>query len=146
MNSVVRTKFSEGKTVMSSGSDEQTIFSNMYGVVTNKRVTYFARKNRISGSSREDIPLKQVVSVRYETGSNILYGVILIIGGLGLFEIFRIVGIILLVIGGLTLWGFPTVNVVTAGGTSNPSVGWPWERDEAEKFVSALRSQIFTEK
>jgi hypothetical protein len=37
------------------------------------------------------------------------------------------------------------VNVVTAGGTSNPVIGWPWQKQQAEAFASTLRDQLFTE-
>lgn len=76
---------------MSSGSAEQTIIDNLYGTVTNKRVTYFAKKSWFSGGYREDVPLKQVVSVRYETSRMIFAGFFLVV--IGLFLVLAIIGI-----------------------------------------------------
>jgi len=128
---------------MTSGSPEQTIIDNPFGIVTNKRVTYMAKKSWFSGGRREDVPLKQVVSVRYETDRKIFLGLFYVV--LGLVLITFIVGIIPLVSGVLFLWGSPMVNVVTAGGTAAPVSGWPWQKQEAEAFASALRSQLFSE-
>lgn len=64
---------------------------------------------------------------------------------IGLFLVLAIIGIIPLAIGILLIWGTPTVNVVTAGGTATPVKGWPWQKEEAEAFVSALRNQLFSE-
>lgn len=128
---------------MSSASVEQTIVSNRYGTVTNKRVIYFADKGWFSGGRREDVPLKQVVSIRYETSRSILMGIFCLLVGLAL--LMYVVGIIPVAIGVLLLWGSPKVNVVTAGGTATPVVGWPWQRKEAQVFVNALRSQLFSE-
>ena len=128
---------------MNPDSQEQVIIENQFGIVTSKRVTYFARKNWFSGVSREDVPLKQVVSVRVETGRKIFLGLFLVIIGISL--LMAVVGIIPLVLGILMLWGSATVNVVTAGGTSSPVIGWPWQKAEAEAFASALRGQLFSE-
>jgi len=128
---------------MTSGSQEQTIIENPFGLVTTKRVTYMAKKSWFSGGSREDVPIKQVVSVRYETSRNIFLGLFYIV--LGLLLITFIIGIIPLIFGILILWGSPRVNVITAGGTGAPVSGWPWMKQEAEAFVNALRGQLFSE-
>jgi len=128
---------------MTSGSQEQTIIDNPFGIVTTKRVTYMAKKGWFSGGRREDVPLKQVVSVRYETDRNISLGLFYVF--LGLLLITFIIGIIPLISGILILWGSPKVNVITAGGTAAPVSGYPWDKKEAEAFVSALRGQLFSE-
>ena len=128
---------------MSSGAAEQTLISNMYGIVTTKRVTYFAKKSWFSGGYREDVPLKQVVSVRYETGRSIFLGLFLIVIGLLLLLFF--IGIVPLALGILLLWGSPKVNVITAGGTATPVIGYPWQKQGAEAFVNTLRNQLFDE-
>lgn len=128
---------------MNSESSEQTFVNNPFGIVTNKRVTYMAKKGWFSGGSREDVPLKQVVSVRYETSRNIVFGLFYVVLGVVLLAL--IIGIIPLVFGILYLWGSPTVNVVTAGGTAAPVSGWPWQKQEAEAFTNALRNQLFSE-
>jgi hypothetical protein len=122
---------------------EQTVIDNPFGIVTNKRVTYMATKGWFSGGRREDVPLKQVVSVRLETSRSIFLGLFYIVLGLALITF--IVGIVPLVLGVLYLWGSPRVNVVTAGGTSAPVSGWPWQKQEAEVFANALREQLFSE-
>ena len=128
---------------MTSSSQEQTIIDNPFGIVTTKRVTYMAKKGWFSGGRREDVPLKQVVSVRYETGRNIFLGLFYVV--LGLLLLAFIIGIIPLVVGVLILWGSPVINVITAGGTAAPVSGWPWQKQEAEAFVNALRGQLFSE-
>lgn len=128
---------------MTSGSQEQTIIDNPFGIVTTKRVTYMAEKGWFSGGRREDVPLKQVVSVRYEISRKIFLGLFSVV--LGLLLIVAIIGIIPLVFGVLLLWGYPVVNVITAGGTAAPVSGLPWQRKEAGAFVSALRGQLFSE-
>lgn len=128
---------------MSSGSQESIIIDNPFGIVTTKRVTYMAKKGWFSGGGREDVPIKQVVSVRYETDKNIFLGLFYVV--LGLILLAFIIGIIPLVLGILMLWGSPVVNVVTAGGTAAPVIGLPWQKEEAKAFVSALRDQLFSE-
>jgi len=121
----------------------------MFGTITTKRITYFAKKNWFSGGYREDIPLKQVVSIRHETSRNIFWGLTFLLIGLSCFSgndaKYFLVGSVLSLLGGLMLWGSPTVNVVTAGGTQSPATGYPWQRKEAEAFVSSLRNQVFTD-
>jgi pSer/pThr/pTyr-binding forkhead associated (FHA) protein len=124
-------------------SGEQVIVENFFGTVTNKRVTYFSKKGWLSGKYREDIPLRKVVSVRYSKERSTFKGLFLIV--LGFCLLMFGVGIVLLVIGFLMLWGTPAVNVVTAGGTSSPCIGLPWHNRAAEEFVSALRAQLFDE-
>jgi hypothetical protein len=128
---------------MTSDSQEQTIIENGFGIVTNKRVTYMAQKNWFSGGSREDVPIKQVVSVREETSRNIFLGLFYITVGVTLLAV--LIGIIPLVLGILLLWGSPRVNVITTGGTSSPVTGWPWQKQLASDFAKALRSQLFSE-
>jgi hypothetical protein len=128
---------------MASSSSEQTIIDNCFGIVTNKRVTYMAKKGWFGGGRREDVPLRQVVSVRYEIERKVFIGLFLIVLGIVLIAI--IVGIIPLFLGVLLIWGSPMVNVVTAGGTASPVIGWPWQKGEAEAFTSSLRTQLFSE-
>ncbi|AKE62963.1 hypothetical protein MYAER_0603 [Microcystis aeruginosa NIES-2549] len=54
-------------------------------------------------------------------------------------------GIIPLIVGILLMWGSPTVNVVTAGGTATPVTGWPWQKSEGEAFVNAVHGKLFGE-
>lgn len=128
---------------MTSDSQEQTIIDNGFGIVTTKRVTYMAKKSWFSGGSREDVPLKQVASVRQETSRSIPAGLFLIV--IGLCSLMVVIGIIPLVFGILLLWGSPQVNVITAGGTGSPVIGWPWQKQLADDFAKALRGQLFNE-
>jgi hypothetical protein len=71
---------------MTLGLPENKVFKNRLEKISDRRLIYFAKKSWFSGGSREDIPLKQVVSVRYETNPNIFWGLFLtVIGVLGLF-------------------------------------------------------------
>lgn len=122
---------------------EKIVIDNMFGVVTNKRVTYFANKSWFGGGSREDVPLKQVVSVRYEIQRRLFMGLFLTVVGIAWIR--EIFGIIPLLFGILFLWGSPRVNVVTSGGTATPVIGWPWQRKQASDFSQSLRRQLFDE-
>ncbi len=102
-----------------------------------------AKKSWFSGGVREDVPLKQIVSVRFETSRAIFGGLVCVALGLALLSF--VIGIIPLILGILLLWGSPRVVVVTAGGTAVPVIGWPWQKKQGESFVSALRTQLFSD-
>lgn len=122
---------------------EQVFFSNIFGSVSDKRVVYFRKKGWLSGGSREDVPLRHVTSVRVENTRSIIGVIVYVL--IGLLTIAFVVGIIPLAIGILLLWGSPTVFVNTAGTDLSAAKGWPWQRGDAEKFVEALRKQLFKE-
>jgi len=141
---------------MTSSSKENVLVDNCFGIVTNKRLTYMAKKSWFRGGRREDVPLKQVVAVRYEMDRKVVGGLFLVVLGIVLITV--VVGIIPLIFGVLlmwgsptvsvvtaVMWGSPTVSVVTAGGTATPVTGWPWQKSEAEAFVNAVHSQLFGE-
>ena len=52
-------------------------------------------------------------------------------------------GVVLILLAVLLLWGSPRVVVNTAGGDLNAAKGFPWKRDTAQSFVEALRKQLF---
>ena len=125
---------------------EQTFVENEFGTVTSRRVVYFRKKGWFSGGSREDIPLQHVTSVRLETSRNILggilslaFGVALLAGGSGA----MLLGVLLIALAVLLLWGSPKVVVNTACLDLNAAKGFPWKRPEATSFVEALRKQLF---
>jgi hypothetical protein len=122
---------------------EQVFFSNIFGSVSEKRVVYFRKKGWLSGGSREDVPLRHVTSVRVENTRSIIGGIVFVL--IGLSTIAFVVGIIPLAIGILLLWGSPAVLINTAGTDLSAAKGWPWQRGDAEKFVEALRKQLFKE-
>ena len=129
-----------------SAQAEQTFAENEFGTVTNKRVIYYREKGWFSGGSREDIPLQHVTSVRLDTKRSLLGGVLLLLIGfamLGAESGLKIVGVVLILLAVLLLWGSPTVVVNTAGRDLNASKGLPWKRPAANAFVEALRQQLF---
>lgn len=134
---------------MAETQDEQTYVSNPFGTVTDKRVVYFRAKGWFSGGSREDIPLKHITSVRVDISRSIGVGIVL--GLIGFFMLQAgeagvvIVGILLMVVAGLLLWGSPSVVVNTAGQDLSAARGFPWQRNEANAFVDSLRKQLFRE-
>jgi len=123
---------------------EQTLVSGQFGTVTNKRVIYNRSKGWFSGGSREDIPLKHVTSVRLETTRHLVWGLLLLLFGIGLLQAAGL-GLILVALGVLFMWGSPTVVVNTAGRDLNAAQGWPWQRDAALQFVEAVRHQLIAE-
>jgi hypothetical protein len=118
-----------------------------FGTVTDRQVTYFYKKGWFSGGSREDLPIRHITSVRLETARHPFWAVFLIL--IGLVCLFAIkgaailVGLVLVALAALLLWGSPKVVVNTAGGDLRPATGFPWTRPEAERFVNALRSELF---
>ncbi|MGY6529965.1 MAG: hypothetical protein ACXITR_08550 [Cyanobacterium sp.] len=125
---------------MTSGSSEQIIIENCFGIVTTKTVTYKIEEN-YTPVVKKTIPIKQVVSVQCYTDKMIFPGLFSIILGLVFLE--SIIGIIPLIFGIFMLWGFPTVNVVTTKRITTHSSGWPWQRKEAQAFTNALHNQLF---
>jgi hypothetical protein len=118
-----------------------------FGTVTDRQVIYHANKGWFSGGSREDIPLRHVTSVRVETSRRPIWGIILLLIGLVMLLSgeagVMLVAIVLLALAVLLLWGSPKVVLNTAGGDLRPSTGFPWTKDEAERFAGALRNQLF---
>ena len=110
---------------------EETFVENEFGTVTSKRVVYFRKKGWFSGGSREDIPLQHVTSVRLETSRSLIGGIFFLLVGLGLLAPeggIKILGVVLILLAVLLLWGSPMVVVNTAGGDLNAAKGLPWKR------------------
>lgn len=128
---------------------EQIYVSNAFGTVTDKRVIYFREKRWFGGGSREDIPLKHVTSVRIEIERDVFCGIVLGLVGLAMLGSggawLMIGGVVLIALAGLLLWGSPSVIINTAGRDLNAARGLPWERNEANAFIEALREQLFRE-
>jgi hypothetical protein len=121
-----------------------------FGTVTNKRVIYFYKKGWFGSRTQADLPLRHVTSVRLEIYRNVIGGVFVLLVGLVLLlsgqgAVAMLVGLMLLALAVVVLWGRPTVVLTTAGGNPITVTGWPWTRADAEQFVSALRSQLFKE-
>lgn len=131
----------------SATAAEQTLIQNIFGAVTNRRVTYYRNKGWLSGGSREDIPLQHVTSVRVDISRSLLVGVFLLLASVGMIASSSIgvmvLGLAVLCLGIMLLWGSPAVTVNTAGQDLNAMKGLPWQRKEAEQFVEALRKQLF---
>jgi len=120
-------------------------FSNMFGTITEDRVTYFRKKSWFSGGSREDVPLKHVTSVRYDIARNAVFGVILVLVGLAMFSSPKavVLGVPIAALGILLVWGSPMVVVNTSGNDLNTMKSWPWNRGAAQEFADALRKKLF---
>ena len=131
------------------GQKEQTSVDTAFGSVTDKQVVYFRAKGWFSGGSREDVPLRQITSVRVDITRHIIAGIIFGLIGLGILSAgepeLAIFGMILIILAGLLLWGSPSVVVNTAGCDLSAARGFPWQRKEANTFVDALRKQLFRE-
>lgn len=126
---------------------EQTFVENEFGTITSKRVIYFREKGWFSGGSREDIPLQHVTSVRLEISRSLVWGVLLLLLGIGGLAAegggAKAIGFAFLAVAVLLLWGSPKVVVNTAGRDLNAAKGLPWQRSSANAFVEALRQQLF---
>ena len=125
---------------------ERVFVENEFGTITNKRVIYYRSKGWLTGGSREDIPLQHVTSVRLDISRSLVYGLLSVLFGLVLFGRgggATIIGLFLLALAALLLWGSPNVVVNTAGRDLSASKGFPWQRASANAFVEALREQLF---
>jgi hypothetical protein len=133
---------------MSDQPSETIIAQGVFGTVTSKRVVYYGAKGWFSGGSREDIPLKHVTSVSLAVIRSVLFGPFLLIVGASLLAApgaVKVVGVTLLGLAVLLLWGSPSVKVNTAGQDKKAARGLPWQRRQATAFVEAVRSQLFQE-
>lgn len=140
---------------MSRDSREQEVISNSFGTVTDKRIIFPSKKSLFNSGSQEEIPLKQVASVRCDQQKSIIA---ILAGSIGI--VLPIVVVALLrgnlialmsgaIIIGLCVWitylgvtGFPTVTVTTAEGKSTQATGWPNDKSEAKAFALVLREKI----
>lgn len=126
-------------------TQEHDISSTIFGTITTKRVRFRAKKSLFSGVSEMDMPIRHVTSVRYETTRHPVWGILLALAGIGCLLVggsLIVLGIIWFAIAAICLWGSPKV-IVTTGGDSQHSVSFPWNKGQAEQFVSALRNQLF---
>lgn len=136
------------------GVDDQPIISNKFGVISNQKVVFLSNQGFLSSPSREEIPLQEIVSVRFYREKSLA---IVILGGLGILLpivinvvflgslIAKISGLIVLIVGSwiayIGISGTPTVVITTANSTTQAS-GWPHDKNEAKAFALILRQQI----
>jgi len=135
-----------------SDTGEQTMVSgNIFGTVTNKRVIFNRRKGWLGGSSREDIALNHVTSVRLDVERHIFGGLVCLIISIWIFSstsdgssnfINVVLGIAFFAGCVLLFWNTPNVVINTAGQDKTWHMGSPWQWKQAEEFVEAVRQQI----
>jgi hypothetical protein len=140
---------------MSRGSREQEVLKNKFGTITDKRVIFLSKRDLFNSGSQEEMPLMQVVSVRFYQQKSF---VAIIAGSLGIVLPLVVVSLlpgnlIALMIGAIIIGlclciayvgiaGFPTVAVTTAGGKTTQARGWPNDKSEAKAFALVLREKI----
>jgi hypothetical protein len=140
---------------MSRGSREQEVLSNKFGTITDKRLIFLSKKDLFKNGDREEMPLKQVVSVRFYQQKSF---VAIVTGSLGILFSLVVVSLlrgnlVALMIGALIIalcvWiaylgiaGFPTVVVTTKEGRTTQSKGWPKDKSEVKAFALVLREKI----
>jgi hypothetical protein len=140
---------------MSGGLGEQELISNNFGTVSSKRVIFQSQKSLFSKGSQEEMPLKQVASVRFYKQKSWVAGIAGILGISLPFAIIAYVpGNIIAISGGfiilaLGIWlaylgfaGIPTVAITKAEGKVTQASGWPNEKNEAKAFALVLREKI----
>ncbi|MCA1991625.1 MAG: hypothetical protein LDL41_06200 [Coleofasciculus sp. S288] len=140
---------------MSGISDEQSLISNKFGTISQKQVIFLSNKGLFSSPSQEEIPIKQIESVRFYKQKSIGIGILGILGIVLPFVIniifsgslmAKIGGLVVLVLGSwiayLGIAGIPTVVITKAGGTVTQASGWPGDRNEAKAFALVLRQHL----
>jgi hypothetical protein len=125
--------------------DEQVIINNLFGIVTDRRITY--KTSSGNGSDREDIPLRHVTAVRIVHQRNVVVAILAAIVALIGFnsgEGFGIsVGIFFGVLAVLSIIGHCRVVINTAGADHRSQSARAWHKKEAEEFAAAIRDQLF---
>ena len=141
------------KKFISFGDNEEEIHHSGYGLVTNERVICPVRKDtplilklfEPKSTMNKEIPIEDIYRANYFVMRNSVIGIILIIigtpiaiSGLGL-----LLGL-LFFFGALCLiWGIPRVRIVTLEDTKViATIYWPWKREVAKAFVSAVNNQL----
>lgn len=122
-----------------------------FGVVTDRRIQFYARKGWFNGGSIEDIPLRHITSVRLEIARPVVFGSLCVLCGLLFLIIAAEAGAAVLIIatvcfialGVLQMWGWPKVEINTAGNDHRVASGLPWTKAEAQQFVQAVQNQLF---
>lgn len=140
---------------MSRSSGEQELLTNKFGTISDRQVIFLSNKSLFSSRSREEIPLKQIISVRFYKQKFLIAGIAGIIGILlPFFMIIFFPGNIIAAMAGLIIlafgvWmaylgflGIPTVAITTAGDKVSQSSGWPNDKNEAKAFALVLREKI----
>ncbi|HAA32415.1 MAG TPA: hypothetical protein DCE56_37845 [Cyanobacteria bacterium UBA8553] len=140
---------------MSRSSGEQELISNKFGTISDRQVIFLSNKSLFSSRAREEIPLRQIISVRFYKQKFLLAG---IAGVIGLLLPFLLIiffpGNIIAATGGLLIlafgvWmiylgvsGIPTVAITTTGDKVTQSSGWPNDKNEAKAFALVLREKL----
>ncbi len=140
---------------MAGRAKEQELLSNKFGRISDKRIIFLSNKSLFNKGSQEEIPIKQVTSVKFYTQKPVIATVVGILCLLSSFAIITIfLGNLLLVVAGIIIlflgvWiaylgvsGFPTLVVTIAGGKVTEAKGWPNDKNEAKAFALVLREKI----
>jgi hypothetical protein len=112
-----------------------------FGMVTSDHLIYPVQRGWLSERSCQDIPLRQVTSVKLEIRRHPIFAILLVLVALAcqaMDPIGILIAIIPLAFAALLLWGSPLVRVNTTDGDLPPASGLPWTRPEAEWFVAAV--------
>ena len=145
---------------MSRGSREQEVLKNKFGTITDKRVIFLSKRDLFNSGSQQEIPIMQVVSVRFSQQKSlpaIIGGIIGIVLPLVVVVALLPGNLIALLSGAIIIGlclciaytgiaGFPTVTVTTAGGKTTQARGWPNDKSEAKAFALVLREKIGAER
>ena len=140
---------------MAGRAREQELLSNKFGRISDKRIIFLSNKSLFNQGSQQEIPIKQVISVKFHTQKPIIAtvsGIFCLVLSFAVITIF--LGDLLLVAAGLIflflgVWiaylgisGFPTLVVTLAGGKVTEAKGWPNDKNEAKAFALVLREKI----
>jgi hypothetical protein len=128
-------------------SEEPTETTGTFGTVTRKRVFFWRSGSWFGGSCWEEMALVQITSVRAEVHRHIFGGILLALCGTASVASIRpvfiglSVGVVLIALALLLVWGLPVVHIDIAG-RGCYGRGWPWRRKEAFAFAAAIKQQL----
>ncbi len=130
------------------GEADRNLVMTKFGNVSDRRLQYQAKKGWISGGTQEDIPLRHVTSVTLTISRRPFVSIFFTIVAIAIMTnaanaLGVVIGLLVLLVAVLHMWGSPTITVNTSGPGPRKSSGLPWEREEAKTFTQALRNQLF---
>ncbi len=129
------------------------VFANGFGRIEPGRVTFNLKKGWFAGRLKTDYPTQHITSVSLETSRRPIWSAICGFLGLGALSGLSesadpagqvIIGVLLIVLAIYFALGRPAIHFATAGGERIISYGsWPWEKNDAQQFVDAIRNEVF---
>jgi hypothetical protein len=120
--------------------EEQILFSNKVGTITDKRIAIYQGLNRYKGRLRQDFLKNEITSISYFVDRHVGKGIFLILFGI-IFSIL-VFGVFMIINGVRCICGRPTITVKSMDKDSIVIVGNPNKKKAAESFINQARQSM----